>query len=139
MNATINSVCSVDSVKGNRLILEVIPNTLRNSGLQFYYLGKDNKDIRFVDYKEFNNQLEENLNKNKTFYIQFCGISRQNKSVPEYLYLTFNGCDVEYNGSEENCNGVFLHFNFKKNGKTLEKELNNLFTNNVGVFIQSYL
>jgi len=139
MNATINSVCSVDSVKGNRLILEVIPNNLRNGELQFYYLGKDNKDIRYVNYKEFNKQLEENLHKNKTFYIQFCGISRQSKSVPEYLYLAFNGCEVEYCGSEKNCDGVFLHFNFKKNGKTLEKELNNLFTNNVGVFIQSYL
>ena len=138
MNSTINSVCTVDSVKGNRLILEVIPNNLRNRDLQFYYLGKDNKEIRYVNFQRFTEQLEENLSKNRTFYITFCGISCKDRSIPEYLYLSFNGNNVEYGGGERNGKSVFLHFNFNKSGRTLEQELCSLFTDNVGVFVQSY-
>ena len=58
MNATINSVCTLNDVKGNRLILEVMPNGLRNNEMQFYYIGKDRKDIRYVDYRNFENQLD---------------------------------------------------------------------------------
>jgi len=137
MNATINSVCTLNDVKGNRLILEVMPNGLRNNEMQFYYIGKDRKDIRYVDYRNFENQLDKNLRCNRVLYITFCGISNRDSSVPEYLYFTFNGNEVTFS-SEKDGNTILLFINFQKNGKTLEKEINNLFTDNVGVFIQSY-
>lgn len=138
MNATLNSVCTIDDVKSNRLILEVMPNNLQNNRLQFYYIGKDNKDLRYTDFNDFDRTIDKNISCNKVFYITFCGISNQDNTVPEYLYYTFNGNEVSYS-AEKKGNRVFLFLNFQKKGKTLEEEICNLFTDNVGVFIQSYL
>jgi len=137
MNATINSVCTLNDIKGNRLILEVMPNGLKNNQLQFYYIGKNNKDIKFVDYHNFENQVEKNLQCNRVLYITFCGISNQDCDIPEYLYYTFNGNEVTFSSENKN-NSVLLFLNLNKKGKSLEQEINNLFTDNVGVFIQSY-
>lgn len=137
MVSTLNSVCTVDEVRDNYLLLEVMPNNFRKGQLQFYNIGKDRKDIKYINFRDFNDSLKRNLRCNRVFYITFCGISNRDCSVPEYLYLTFNGNEVEYESGKNN-NNVFLKFNFQKSGPTIEEELNNLFTDNVGVFIQSY-
>lgn len=137
MLSTLNSVCTVDEVRDNYLLLEVMPNNFRKGQLQFYNIGKDRKDISYINFRKFNDSLKCNLKCNRVFYITFCGISNRDCSVPEYLYLTFNGNEVEYEGERHN-NNIFLKFNFQKTGSTIEEELNNLFTDNIGVFIQSY-
>lgn len=138
MNATLNSVCTLDEIKNNNLVLEVMPNGLQNDKLQFYYIGKDNKDLRYTDFSNFNSVIDKNIKCNKVFYITFCGISNMDKSIPEYLYYTFIGKEVDYR-AEKRGDRVFLFLNFQKKGTTLEKEINNLMTDNVGVFLQSYL
>lgn len=137
MFSSINSVCTIDSIRGNTLIVEVMPNNLNGGDLQFYLLNGP-KPIKYVNFNEFNSLLQKSLDDDKTFYITFCGISNRDYRVPEYLYLAFNGHDVCYNSTDRRCK-VFLEFTFKKSGPTLEKEIQNLFTDNVGVFIQSYL
>ena len=92
MLTTLNSVCTLDSVCRNRLILEVMPNRMRRDELQFYYIGAINKDIHYVTFQEFDEQLRENLGQNQVLYITFCGISRENGNVPEYYYLTLRRC-----------------------------------------------
>lgn len=137
MPATLNSVATIEGLTSNHLIVEVMPNILRNQGLQFYYLNKDNKDIQYINFSEFNSKLTDILKKNGTFYITFCGINRNDISIPDYLYLTFSGKEVKYEA--HNNKGVFLEFVFNKGGDTLENEIKRLFTNNIGVFIQAYL
>lgn len=137
MLSTLNSVCTVDDITDNYLILEVMPNNFRNGELQFYNIGKDRKDIKYINFRDFNDSLKRNLRCNRVFYITFCGISNKDCTVPEYLYLTFNGDEVDYDSKVDD-NNIFLKFKFKKNGYTIEEELNNLFVQNIGVFIQSY-
>jgi len=137
MFSTVNSVCTIDSVSNNSLILEVMPNNLQDGSPQFYLLDGD-KPIKYIDFSKFNEKMKASLSKNGTFYITFCGISNRDTSVPEYLYLVFKGKEVKYCGKEE-CNRYFLEFTFNKSGQTIEKELYNLFTDNVGVFTQAYL
>ncbi len=137
MASTLNSVATIESVMGNTLTVEVITNNLRNGELQFYYLNKDNNNINYVKFDEFNNKLKDSLKKNNTFVITFCGISNKDNSIPEYLYLAFSGSEVSYRPFMNN-NTIFLEFKFKKSGRTLEQELISLFTNNVGVFIQAF-
>ena len=138
MNATINSVCTLDDIKENRLIMEVMPNGLQNNRLQFYYIGKDNKDLHYTNFGDFNNQINKNIKCNRVFYITFCGISNKDSTIPEYLYYTFNGREVNYS-AEKKGNRIFLFLNFQKKGNSLENEICNLFTDNVGIFLQSYL
>ena len=139
MAVTINTIASIDSLDGNSLSVEVMPNTIRGDGLQFYYLNNDANNITYTKFPEFSNKLKESLRSNKTFYITFCGINKKNKGIPDYLYLIFSGNDIQYKGYMDDTNSVFLEFNFRKTGKSLETEITNLFTENVGVFIQAYL
>jgi len=134
---TINSVCTIDSVNGNNLVVEAIPNNLQNGSLQFYTLNSD-RNLDYVSFNNFDQMLRESISRNKTFYITFCGISNRDNSVPEYLYFVFKGGDVRYSGNQGR-GSVFLEFNLKKNGQSIENEICQLFTNNVGVFIQAYL
>jgi len=136
---SINSVCTIEDLNNSNLIVEVMPNTFNNKGLQFYYLNGLKNNLQYTNFGEFNQKLKESLRNNKTFYITFCGINNKDRNIPDYLYLVFSGCDVEYQGYENNCNKVFLEFKFNIKGKSLEKQINELFTNNVGVFIQAYL
>jgi len=137
MQSTLNSVCTLDSICRNRLILEVMPNRMRRNELQFYYVGAINKDIHYIPFNEFNDQFRENLAQNQVLYITFCGISRDNGNVPEYYYLTFFGEEVMYKGTEKNGNCI-LEIELNKRGNTIEKELKSLMKDNIGVFLQSY-
>jgi hypothetical protein len=137
MQSTLNSVCTLDSICRNRLILEVMPNRMRRNELQFYYVGAINKDIHYIPFREFDEQFRENLAQNQVLYITFCGISRDNGNVPEYYYLTFFGEEVMYKGTEKNGNCI-LEIEFNKRGNTIEKELKSLMKDNIGVFLQSY-
>jgi len=137
MQSTLNSVCTLDSICRNRLILEVMPNRMRRNELQFYYVGAINKDIHYISFHEFNDQFRENLAQNQVLYITFCGISRENGNVPEYYYLTFFGEEVMYKGTEKNGNCI-LEIELNKRGNTIEKELKSLMKDNIGVFLQSY-
>lgn len=138
MPATINSVSTIEALNNNNLLVEVMPNTLRNQGLQFYYLNKDNNNINYTSADDFTKQMKEVVKKNGTIYVTFCGINNRDNSVPDYLYLVFSGKDIRFESHKKN-NSVFLEFSFNKNGKTLQNEISDLFTNNVGVFIQAYL
>ena len=138
MVATINTVASIDLVEGNHLLVEVMPNNFRNGGLQFYYLNNNVSNISYVNFSEFNVKVKDSLKNNRTFYITFCGINNSNM-VPDYLYYVFSGNEVNYRSYLDNDGKVYLEFNFRKSGKTLEKEISELFTDNVGVFVQSYL
>ena len=137
MQSTLNSVCTLDSICRNRLILEVMPNRMRRNELQFYYIGSINKDIHYIPFREFDEQFRENLVQNQVLYITFCGISRENGNVPEYYYLTFFGEEVVYKGTEKNGNCI-LEIELNKRGNTIEKELRSLMKDNIGVFLQSY-
>jgi hypothetical protein len=53
--------------------------------------------------------------------------------------MTFHGAEVISYAGKQNCNQVILNFNFRKIGLSIEQELKNLFTDNIGVFIQVYL
>ncbi len=139
MPATINSVCSIDTVSGNTLLLEVIPNNLQNNQLQFYYLNNNSNNINYIKFDEYNNKFKECLKRNSTIYITFCGININDKNVPDYLYLVFSGNDVQYRGLVNNSGSIFLELKLNKPGQTIEYNLKNLFTNNIGVFIQGYL
>lgn len=134
---TINSVCTINSIVKNNLVLEVMPNTISDNSLQFYYLDQSGNTI--TNYFDFNDKIQELIKRNKLLYITFCGISNKNNSVPEYLYLTFHGSDIISYSGKQNKNQVILNFSFKKIGITIEQELKNLFTENIGVFIQGYL
>lgn len=134
---TINSVCTINGVTGNNLVLEVMPNTISDNSLQFYYLDQSGNTI--TNYFDFNDRIQELIKRNKLLYITFCGISNKNNSVPEYLYLTFHGSDIISYSGKQNKNQVILNFSFRKIGITIEQELKNLFTENIGVFIQGYL
>lgn len=137
MQSTLNSVCTLDSVCRNKLVLEVMPNPMRRNQLQFYYIGAINKDIHYIPFYEFDDQFRENLEQNQVLYITFCGISRNNGNVPEYYYLTFFGEEVMYKGMEKNGNCI-LEINLNKRGNSIEKELKELMKDNIGVFLQSY-
>jgi hypothetical protein len=137
MLSTLNSVCTLDSVCRNRLVLEVMPNPMRRNELQFYYIGAINKDIHYIPFHEFDEQFRENLAQNQVLYITFCGISRENGNVPEYYYLTFFGDEVMYRGSEKN-GSFILEIELNKRGNSIEKELRGLMKDNIGVFLQSY-
>ena len=137
MQSTLNSVCTLDSICRNRLILEVMHNRMRRNELQFYYVGAINKDIHYIPFREFDEQFRENLVQNQVLYITFCGISRENGNVPEYYYLTFFGEEVVYKGTEKNGNCI-LEIELNKRGNTIEKELKSLMKDNIGVFLQSY-
>jgi len=137
MPATINSVASIEAVNGNSLLVEVMPNTLRNSGLQFYYLNKDNNNINYTSVDDFTKQMKEIIKNNGTIYLTFCGINNKDLSVPDYLYLVFSGKDVRFETHKKN--SVYLEFYFNKSGKLLQNEISDLFTNNVGVFIQGFI
>lgn len=134
---TINSVCTINSIAKNNLVLEVMPNTISDNSLQFYYLDQSGNTI--TNYFDFNDRIQELIKRNKLLYITFCGISNKNNSVPEYLYLTFHGSDIISYSGKQNKNQVILNFSFRKIGITIEQELKNLFTENIGVFIQGYL
>jgi len=134
---TINSVCTINSIVKNNLVLEVMPNTISDNSLQFYYLDQSGNTI--TNYFDFNDRIQELIKRNKLLYITFCGISNKNNSVPEYLYLTFHGSDIISYSGKQNKNQVILNFSFRKIGITIEQELKNLFTENIGVFIQGYL
>ena len=134
---TINSVCTINTIVKNNLVLEVMPNTISDNSLQFYYLDQSGNTI--TNYFDFNDRIQELIKRNKLLYITFCGISNKNNSVPEYLYLTFHGSDIMSYSGKQNKNQVILNFSFKKIGITIEQELKNLFTENIGVFIQGYL
>jgi len=138
MQSTLNSVCTLDSVCRNRLVLEVMPNPIRRNELQFYYIGAINKDIHYIQFQEFDEQLRENLGKNQVLYITFCGISRENSNVPEYYYLTFFGEEVSYHGTEKKNGVCILEIELNKRGDSIEKELRRLMKDNIGVFLQSY-
>jgi hypothetical protein len=114
-----------------------MPNNFNNGGPQFYVLNRGN-NIDYINFSEFDRLLKNSLNKNSTFYINFCGISNSNYNVPEYLYLAFNGKKVNYKSTTSN-GSYYLEFVFQKSGNTLERDLVDLFTDNVGVFIQGYL
>ena len=134
---TINSVCTINGVAGNNLVLEVMPNTISDNSLQFYYLDQSGNII--TNYFDFNDKMKDLIKRNKLFYITFCGISNKDYSVPEYYYLTFHGSDIISYSGKQNKNQVILNFSFKKIGTTIEQELKNLFTENIGVFLQIYL
>ena len=138
MLSTLNSVCTLDSICRNRLILEVMPNPIRQNELQFYFIGAINKDIHYISFQDFDKQIKENLSQNQVLYITFCGISRENGNVPEYYYLTFFGEEVSYHGTEKKNGCCILEFEFQKRGNSIEKELKSLMKDNIGVFIQSY-
>lgn len=134
---TINSVCTINSIAKNNLVLEVMPNTISDNSLQFYYLDQSGNTI--TNYFDFNDRIQELIKRNKLLYITFCGISNKDHLVPEYLYLTFHGSDIISYSGKQNKNQVILNFSFRKIGITIEQELKNLFTENIGVFIQGYL
>lgn len=138
MLSTLNSVCTLDSICRNRLILEVMPNPIRQNELQFYFIGAINKDIHYVPFHDFDKQIKENLSQNQVLYITFCGISRENCNVPEYYYLTFFGEEVSYHGTEKKNGVCILEIELNKKGNSIEKELKSLMKDNIGVFIQSY-
>jgi hypothetical protein len=138
MQSTLNSVCTLDSVCRNRLILEVMPNPMHRNELQFYYIGAINKDIHYIQFHEFDDQFRYNLGQNQVLYITFCGISRENGNVPEYYYLTFFGEEVSYRGTEKKNGSVILEIELNKRGNSIEKELKGLMKDNIGVFLQSY-
>jgi hypothetical protein len=115
-----------------------MPNPIRHNELQFYYIGAINKDIHYVSFQEFDEQLRENLGQNQVLYITFCGISRENGNVPELYYLTFFGVEVMYRGTEKKNGSVILEIELNKRGNSIEKELRGLMKENVGVFLQSY-
>lgn len=138
MVASINTVASIDLIEGNHLLLEVMPNNLKGGILQFYYLNNNTNNISYVGFNEFHMKLKDSIKSNRTFYIIFCGINKNNSSIPDYLYYTFSGNDVNYKNHNDSSK-IYLEFNLKKTGNTLEKEITNLFTDNVGVFIQAYL
>ena len=138
MQSTLNSVCTLDSICKNRLVLEVMPNPMRRNELQFYYIGAINKDIHYIQFQEFDDQFRDNLGQNQVLYITFCGISRENGNVPEYYYLTFFGEEVLYRGIEKKNGNVILEIELNKKGNSIEKELRGLMKENVGVFLQSY-
>ena len=137
MQSTLNSVCTLDSVCRNKLVLEVMPNPMRSNQLQFYYIGAINKDIHYIPFHEFDDQFRENLAQNQVLYITFCGISRENGNVPEYYYLTFFGEEVMYKGTEKN-GSCIIEIELNKRGNSIEKELRSLMKDNIGVFLQSY-
>jgi hypothetical protein len=137
MQSTLNSVCTLDSVCRNKLVLEVMPNRMRRNQLQFYYIGAINKDIHYIPFHEFDDQFRENLAQNQVLYITFCGISRENVNVPEYYYLTFFGEEVMYKGTEKN-GSCIIEIELNKRGNSIEKELRSLMKDNIGVFLQSY-
>jgi hypothetical protein len=138
MQSTLNSVCTLDSICRNRLILEVMPNPMRRNELQFYYIGAINKDIHYVPFDEFDKQFKHNLSNNHVLYITFCGINRENGNVPEYYYLTFFGDEVMYKGTEKKNGCCVLEIELNKRGNSIQKELNGLMKDNIGVFLQSY-
>ena len=138
MQSTLNSVCTLDSICRNRLILEVMPNPMRRNELQFYYIGAINKDIHYVPFDEFDKQFKDNLSNNQVLYITFCGINRENGNVPEYYYLTFFGDEVMYKGTEKKNGCCVLEIELNKRGNSIQKELNGLMKDNIGVFLQSY-
>jgi hypothetical protein len=138
MQSTLNSVCTLESICRNRLILEVMPNPMRRNELQFYYIGSINKDIHYVPFHEFDKQFKDNLMQNQVLYITFCGINRENGNVPEYYYLTFFGEEVSYRGSEKKNGSCILEIELNKRGNSIEKELKGLMKDNIGVFLQSY-
>ena len=134
---TINTVSTINGVRGNNIVIEVIHNNVSDNGLQFYYLDQSGNTI--TNYFDFNERIRDAIKKNRLIYITFCGISNKDRSVPEYLYMTFHGVDVVSYSGKQNHNQVILNFNFKKIGLSIEQELKNLFTDNIGVFIQAYL
>lgn len=138
MQSTLNSVCTLDTICKNRLILEVMPNPIRKNELQFYYIGAFNKDIHYVPFEEFDKQFKDNLMQNQVLYITFCGINRENGNVPEYYYLTFFGEEVMYKGTEKKNGCCVLEIELNKRGNSIEKELKGLMKDNIGVFLQSY-
>ena len=134
---TINTVSTINGVRGNNIVIEVIHNNISDNGLQFYYLDQSGNTI--TNYFDFNERIRDAIKRNRLIYITFCGISNKDRSVPEYLYMTFHGVDVVSYSGKQNHNQVILNFNFKKIGLSIEQELKNLFTDNIGVFIQVYL
>ena len=89
---TINSVCTINTIVKNNLVLEVMPNTISDNSLQFYYLDQSGNTI--TNYFDFNDRIQELIKRNKLLYITFCGISNKDHLVPEYLYITFHGSDI---------------------------------------------
>jgi hypothetical protein len=134
---TINTVSTINGIRGNNIVIEVMPNTVSDNSLQFYYLDQSGNTI--TNYYDFNERLRDAIKRNRLIYITFCGISNKDLSVPEYFYLTFHGADVISYSGKQNQNQVILNFNFRKIGRSIEQELKNLFTDNIGVFIQAYL
>ena len=134
---TINTVSTINGVRGNNIIIEVIHNNVSDNGLQFYYLDQSGNTI--TNYFDFNERIRDAIKRNRLIYITFCGISNKDQSVPEYLYMTFHGVDVISYSGKQNHNQVILNFNFRKIGLSIEQELKNLFMDNIGVFIQVYL
>ncbi len=138
MSGSINCVGSIEALMGNTLTIEVIRNNFGEKLLQFYNLNKDNKNVTYMKFDDYNTKMKELLKKNNTFYIKFCGINNTDTTVPDYLYLVFSGNEVQYRGLINDKNDIFLEFKFKKGGLTLENELQKIFTNNVGVFVEIF-
>jgi len=138
MSGSINCVGSIEALMGNTLTIEVIRNNFGEKLLQFFNLNKDNKNVTYMKFDDYNTKMKELLKKNNTFYIKFCGINNMDTTVPDYLYLVFSGNEVQYRGLINDKNDIFLEFKFKKGGLTLENELQQIFTNNVGVFVEIF-
>lgn len=138
MSGSINCVGSIEALMGNTLTIEVIRNNFGEKLLQFFNLNKDNKNVTYMKFDDYNTKMKELLKKNNTFYIKFCGINNTDTTVPDYLYLVFSGNEVQYRGLINDKNDIFLEFKFKKGGLTLENELQQIFTNNVGVFVEIF-
>ena len=116
---TINTVSTINGVRGNNIVIEVIHNNISDNGLQFYYLDQSGNTI--TNYFDFNERIRDAIKRNRLIYITFCGISNKDRSVPEYLYMTFHGVDVVSYSGKQNHNQVILNFNFKKIGLSIEQ------------------
>ena len=109
---TLNTVSTINGIRGNNLIVEVMPNMVSDNSLQFYYLDQNGNTI--TNYYDFNERIRDAIKRNRLIYITFCGISNKDRSVPEYLYMTFNGADIISYSGKQNNNQIILNFNFKK-------------------------
>lgn len=123
---TINGIATIDNICHNNIKVSYME---RDCGYQIYFINYKGKDLEYTGLNEFNHQINKAINKNKTFYLTFCGVSKNGNNIPDYYYITLTGKQVSYKNNE---------FKFDINAN-LEKILNNIFKENIGVFIQIYL
>lgn len=127
---TINAVTTLNSIHQNNINISLME---RDCGYQIYFINKKNKDLSYTDLSELNEKIRCAINKNKTFYLTFCGISKNGKDIPDYYYMTLRGHQIKFENRKDN-----LIFNFDINAN-LENILSNIFKENIGLFIQIYL